>query len=614
MRSIRLSLIVYFLVLLAVALGGVSWFFYQATARTLRGKEASTRELIKTQYDLQCQDLKTALDHRIQHQAWTMARVARHNSGHYEMFYSLGMLTAPLQGQGYLNASSWIASGFNPRLSQYLYRMRSNEIVIENADDMVPNHNPEQNQAQEYFQTYNKRGRTFQRSESMGNRSLTLDENLRERADLFVEHYDNIEPEPGWKLRRVTLKASVPRIRPAGWQPWRFNIPGPKGTGPKGTAGKGASQGPPPNNGPPGLDSTFLFIQYVSDTSLMEQKLAQFLNDRDVKFDQLADETRETLSSLRWRLLWIGLGTFAGIVAGGLILVGLGLAPLARLSEAVSQVSEKDFRLKIAPEDLPSELQPIAERLTDTLQQLQRAFAREKQAAADISHELRTPLAAMMTTLELALRKSRSPAEYRDLLEDIRASGSHMTHLVERLLALARLDAGAVGVRQADIDARDIAQQCTNLIRPLAEARGLALRMHVDGPVPIKSDPDKLREILNNLLHNAVEYNRPHGEIDLDVCRTNGSLRLQVSDTGIGITAEARKNIFERFYRADPSRHADTPHAGLGLAIVKSYVDLMGGSIEVDSNAKGSTFTIVLPVEGSPSVPRSAPAGKATAV
>src|SRR5205807_6597670 len=105
-----------------------------------------------------------------------------------------------------------------------------------------------------------------------------------------------------------------------------------------------------------------------------------------------------------------------------------------------------------------------------------------------------------------------------------------------------------------------------------------------------------LREILTNLLHNAVEYNNPEGAIDLAVERVNGKVRFEVRDTGIGIKPEAMEHLFKRFYRADPSRHADTPHAGLGLSIVKSYVDLMGGTIGVDSGAHGSTFTIDLPV------------------
>jgi signal transduction histidine kinase len=111
------------------------------------------------------------------------------------------------------------------------------------------------------------------------------------------------------------------------------------------------------------------------------------------------------------------------------------------------------------------------------------------------------------------------------------------------------------------------------------------------------TDPDKLREVLTNLLHNAVQYNRPNGEIDLRVARDNGHLQVEVRDTGIGIAPEARDCVFERFYRADPSRNSDGLHAGLGLAIVKEYVDLMGGTIAVDSaEGQGSTFRVRLPV------------------
>ena len=115
--------------------------------------------------------------------------------------------------------------------------------------------------------------------------------------------------------------------------------------------------------------------------------------------------------------------------------------------------------------------------------------------------------------------------------------------------------------------------------------------------VALRTDPDKLREVLSNLLHNAVEYNKPGGSIDVHVGRKNGSLLLEVADTGIGIRPEARERIFERFYRADPSRQADGMHTGLGLAITKSYVDLLGGSIAVDSTVgAGSRFAVELPI------------------
>jgi heavy metal sensor kinase len=329
----------------------------------------------------------------------------------------------------------------------------------------------------------------------------------------------------------------------------------------------------------------------------MEATLARQRAALDRELAELEAETTGTLLSLRRRLLAIGLATFAATVVSGLWLVRRGLAPLQRLSEAVSRVSGKDFRLQFDDRRLPLELRPIVERLTGTLHSLQRAFTREKQAAADLSHELRTPLAALLAALDVALRKPRTPEEYRQLLQDCQASGQQMSHLVERLLALARLDAGVDQLRLQAVDPVSVAEQCLALVRPLAEARAVRLSFRCHAPTALRTDEAKLREVLLNLLHNAIEYNHPQGSVEMMVERHNGELRLEVRDTGIGIPPEARDRLFERFYRADPARGADGGHAGLGLAIVKGYVDLLGGTIAVHSiEGQGSTFCVRLPV------------------
>ena len=260
------------------------------------------------------------------------------------------------------------------------------------------------------------------------------------------------------------LAFRLPRFRPKNQGK---REPGPKGSGD--TPSDGPTGPPPPRPG--GFERPIVVVQYASEMAPMERELADLTSRRDDKFAELEDETLGALVALRWHILWISMATFAGIVVGGLVLVRVGLAPLARLSEAVSQVSEKNFRLKVNPRELPAELQPIASRLTDTLQQLKLAFAREKQAAADISHELRTPLAAMMTTLDLSLRKARTAAEYREMLADIRASGAKwLTWSSDCWPWLASMPARIACVFRT-FDAREIARQCTNLIRPLAEAR-----------------------------------------------------------------------------------------------------------------------------------------------
>jgi signal transduction histidine kinase len=150
------------------------------------------------------------------------------------------------------------------------------------------------------------------------------------------------------------------------------------------------------------------------------------------------------------------------------------------------------------------------------------------------------------------------------------------------------------------------------LIRSLAADNGIAVRVHLpDDMIELETDSGKLREVLNNLLHNAVEYNRPEGTIDLTLQRDGSNAVFEVRDTGIGMTPEIEEKIFERFFRADPSRHATGVHAGLGLAIVKEYVTRLNGTISVESvHGKGSTFRIAvpaLPSEVTPQLPSEEP-------
>jgi signal transduction histidine kinase len=186
------------------------------------------------------------------------------------------------------------------------------------------------------------------------------------------------------------------------------------------------------------------------------------------------------------------------------------------------------------------------------------------------------------------------------MFSDCLASARYLHQIVERLLSLARLDAGVDTCRPQQVDVAQVADQCAAVVRPLAEAQGLTLTVRHGGedaaPTRATTDPDKLREVMNNLLHNAIQYNRPAGAIDLTVSHENGHVRFEVADTGQGIPPESRDRIFERFYRADPSRNTDGMHAGLGLAIVKEYIDVMGGRIEVTSQlGSGTVFRVDLP-------------------
>jgi signal transduction histidine kinase len=172
-----------------------------------------------------------------------------------------------------------------------------------------------------------------------------------------------------------------------------------------------------------------------------------------------------------------------------------------------------------------------------------------------------------------------------------------MSQLVERLLMLAWLDAGADEVRPEPVEVGELVGGVAAIAKPLAEVQGLSFKVHVSRHLTVVTDPDKLREVVMNLTHNAIEYNRPGGEVELTAAPgAMGGVVLEVRDTGIGMPAEIHGKIFERFFRGDPSRQATGVHAGLGLAIVKEYVDRLGGRLTVDSAVgRGSRFRIELP-------------------
>jgi heavy metal sensor kinase len=591
MKSIRLSLVLYFLALLAAALGAVSVLAYRNTEHVLADKEEIRRKMLNGQYEKERKGVQDKLDWRLFSQGEAFRANAndfyRTHTRPHQILAPFGILNTTLDPSGFLSAPVWLAGASGP-LSESFFREFVAEFQF--SEDMIRIH-PADGQAAapptEYFQINSEAGSQW-KSASLGEHTLPFDLASFRKMEFYKPQTEDVELAPGHHVRRMIRKVTFIRFRP----------PRPRGAGMRGPA-RDVSRRPFPF-GPDSFErsSPAVLVQCAADTTQRDAKYAEIQANLDDDLFKLKAESKATLASFRNRLVLINLATFATVIVGGFWLVRLGLSPLQRLSEAVSLVSAKDFRLPFEERSLPGELRPIVERLTETLNLLKRAFAREKQAAADISHELRTPLAALLTTIEVALRKPRPAEEYREVLADCHATGQQMNQLVERLLALARMDAGVDTMRPRTVDVTNLADQCANLVRPLAEARGLNLRVHRNGPIQFQTDPDKLREVINNLLHNAIEYNGPNGSVDLSVERQNGHLQVEVRDTGVGIAAEAREHIFERFYRADPSRHADGLHAGLGLAIVKGYVDLMGGSIVVESTlGKGSTFRLQLPLQ-----------------
>lgn len=433
---------------------------------------------------------------------------------------------------------------------------------------------------------------------------------IDEGSDIFETRFDDISLPNGKTARRVTIRVPLTKFNTStfaiisflGGRPVAAPTPAIKGAIglayviPSRRFGGGTRPAPVPQ--PAAFDLT---VPNLTIQCAWEESGHPILNDlqlkRDAQIQYAHQQLRAELAHLRERLAWLAGFSSVALILGVWVSITFGLRPLNRVTEAVSQITPKDFQLSVDIKKLPIELQPVVDRLSHTLSELRAAFTREKRAAADISHELRTPLAALRTTLEVTLKKTRSPEQYQEAIQDALTIARSLSRLVDRMLKLAWIDAGSEEVRPEVVEIGPLVQECAAVGKPLAEAQGIKLSCETPNQMIIETDPDKFREIVMNLMHNAIEYNRPGGIVELKAQKSSdGGLILEVIDTGIGMSPETKEKIFERFFRADPSRNATGVHSGLGLAIVKEYVDRLGGRLNVESElGRGSRFRLELP-------------------
>ena len=246
-------------------------------------------------------------------------------------------------------------------------------------------------------------------------------------------------------------------------------------------------------------------------------------------------------------------------------------------------------------EDTTSELGRLASVLNSTFSRLDAAFSQQAQFTADAAHELRTPVSVILTQTQSTLARERSAEEYRETLEACQRAAQRMRRLVDSLLELARLDAGQEPLRRTECDLAAIAADGIAHVRPLAEARRLAISADFSS-APMQADHERIAQVVTNLLANAIEYNHDGGSIRVATGRDGNSAIFTVSNTGPGIPSAELPHVFDRFRRADGSRTSG--HAGLGLAICKAIVAAHDGSIDVQSAPDGeTTFRVRFPTQ-----------------
>jgi two-component system, OmpR family, sensor kinase len=282
--------------------------------------------------------------------------------------------------------------------------------------------------------------------------------------------------------------------------------------------------------------------------------------------------------------------------AGGYWFASRGMAPLDAMAAQARRItgSNLDARLRIG--DAAEELTTLAESFNELLGRLDQSFDNMRRFVADASHELRTPVAVIRGEADVTLAKERTAAEYQESLAIILDESRRLSRLVDDLLNLARADAGRVTLQAQQFYWNDLLSECCRSVQSLAVARDIELECRCATDAPFCGDEELLRRMTLNLLDNAIRYTPPGGKVLAELEARADGVRIRISDTGIGIAADAASHVFERFFRADKARSRGNGGFGLGLAIVKWIAESHRGAVELASQpGAGSTFTVTLP-------------------
>jgi len=230
------------------------------------------------------------------------------------------------------------------------------------------------------------------------------------------------------------------------------------------------------------------------------------------------------------------------------------------------------------------------------LRPITEALRIQRQFTADASHELRTPVSVVRAAADVALsRDHRDEAEYREVLTIVGSQARRMSRLVEDMLDLARADAGGYPLRPVDLYLDEVIAECCRAVDVLAAERGVTIRSSASPEIPFRGDEDLLRQLVLNVLQNAVQHTPPGGSVAIDVERGSAAVKMRVTDTGAGVPPEDEERIFDRFVQLDASRRGQG--TGLGLPIARWIAEAHHGTLVLErSGSGGSTFCVSLPV------------------
>jgi signal transduction histidine kinase len=313
---------------------------------------------------------------------------------------------------------------------------------------------------------------------------------------------------------------------------------------------------------------------------------------------------------VRWQFVGLLLFAVALVSGAGLLLARRISRPLAKLADAAHGVAGGDLAQTVPEDAAIIELSVLGRAFNAMTASLRQSDQAKTAFISDVSHELRTPLTVIKGSIETLQDGALDDLEMRgQFLNSMNLETERLIRLVNDLLVLTRADAGALNLHLQTVDLGELARSRCERLAHTAELRQVRLLPSFEAePYPVRADADRLAQVLDNLLDNAIRYSPPGGEVKLILKQEADRVVCQVADCGVGIPANHLPFIFERFYRVESARERNVSDgntsqvgSGLGLAIVRSLVTAHGGDVSVTSSeGKGTTFSFWLPADNNP--------------
>ena len=324
---------------------------------------------------------------------------------------------------------------------------------------------------------------------------------------------------------------------------------------------------------------------------------SRYVIEAGAPMDEVQDDLRQWLFLLAAGLPLVG----AIAVGGGYLLIKRALTPVDRIAASAERIGSHNLSERLPVAATHDELERLSTALNRMIERLEEAFQHSRRFVADASHELRTPLTVLRGELESLAQESRFDLDSRERLGSALEEVERLVNIVEGLFAISRLDAGEAQAEWVPFDLAQLTASTADQMSLLAEDKNIQVTCVPAKAVWVEGDRARMKQVVVNLLDNAIKYTPEGGAVSLTVTDNQGRALLEVADNGTGISPEVLPRVFERFFRVDKARSRDDGGAGLGLSIVRSICAAHHGRVEATSApGEGSRFRVELPLASAP--------------